>query len=176
MAVTIQFRRDTAANWTSANPTLAQGELGLEYDTGKFKVGNGSSNWAALSYGGLNGVLPLNGVPLSAKGSILAGNGTEAVVRTVGINGQALVADSNQTSGLAWVPNPTIKGTIAVGTGSAPTLISVGTNDYVLTADSATASGVKWAPSLQEPSTTEVSGGAANTIQFLFARVNGGTP
>jgi hypothetical protein len=176
MAVTIQFRRDTAANWTSANPTLAQGELGLEYDTGKFKVGNGSNNWSTLSYGGLNGVLPLSGVPLSAKGSVLAGNGSEAVVRTVGANGQVLVADSTQSSGLSWVPNPTTKGTLAVGTGSAPALVSVGTNNFVLTADSTTASGVKWAASLQEPSTTQVSGGATNTIQFLFARVDGGTP
>ena len=39
----ILFRRDTAANWTSANPTLAAGEIGLESDTGKIKLGNGST-------------------------------------------------------------------------------------------------------------------------------------
>lgn len=50
MAIQIQFRRDTAANWTSANPTLSLGELGLETDTGQFKVGNGSLAWNALSY------------------------------------------------------------------------------------------------------------------------------
>lgn len=176
MAVTIQFRRDTAANWTSANPTLAQGELGLEYDTAKYKIGNGSTAWNSLAYGGLAGNVALNQLPLTAKGSILAGDGTQAQVRTVGTNGQALVADSSTASGLNWVANPTTKGTLAVGTGVAPALVSVGTNDYVLTADSATASGVKWAPSLQEPSVTEVSGGATNTIQFLFARVDGGTP
>jgi hypothetical protein len=55
MAVQIQFRNDTAANWTSANPILAVGELGLETNTGLFKVGNGSSTWTALSYGGLVG-------------------------------------------------------------------------------------------------------------------------
>lgn len=49
----MQQRRDTAANWTSANPTLAAGELGVETDTLRFKVGNGSSNWAALAYIGL---------------------------------------------------------------------------------------------------------------------------
>ena len=47
---TIQLRRDTAANWTSTNPTLAAGEAGLETDTGKFKYGNGSSTWTALAY------------------------------------------------------------------------------------------------------------------------------
>lgn len=46
----IQVRRDTAANWTSANPTLASGEIGFETDTGKLKIGNGSTAWSALSY------------------------------------------------------------------------------------------------------------------------------
>jgi hypothetical protein len=50
MAVKIQFRRDTAANWTSANPVLAQGEVGYEYDTGRFKVGTGSASWTSLVY------------------------------------------------------------------------------------------------------------------------------
>lgn len=53
MAVQIQFRRDTAANWTSANPTLAIGELGWETDTKQFKVGDGTTAWTALAYGGL---------------------------------------------------------------------------------------------------------------------------
>ena len=39
----IQFRRDTAANWTSVNPTLASGEMGIETDTNKFKLGDGST-------------------------------------------------------------------------------------------------------------------------------------
>jgi hypothetical protein len=50
MAERIQIRRDTAANWTSVNPTLAQGELGVETDTLKFKVGDGTSAWTSLNY------------------------------------------------------------------------------------------------------------------------------
>jgi hypothetical protein len=50
MPVLIQFRRDTAATWSSVNPTLAEGEVGLELDTGKIKIGNGSSSWANLTY------------------------------------------------------------------------------------------------------------------------------
>lgn len=46
----MQVRRDTAANWTSANPVLADGEVGFEKDTRSFKVGNGSSAWASLGY------------------------------------------------------------------------------------------------------------------------------
>jgi len=50
MAVKVQFRRGTAAQWTSANPILSQGEAGYEYDTGKFKIGNGSQAWNSLPY------------------------------------------------------------------------------------------------------------------------------
>jgi len=50
MATTIQYKRDTAANWTSNNPTLAAGEFGVETDTGKFKVGDGSTAWSSLNY------------------------------------------------------------------------------------------------------------------------------
>jgi hypothetical protein len=46
----IQVRRDTAANWTSVNPTLAAGEIGFESDTNKFKFGTGSTAWTSLSY------------------------------------------------------------------------------------------------------------------------------
>lgn len=45
---TIKNRRDTAANWTSTNPTLAAGEFGVETDTRKVKVGNGAATWSAL--------------------------------------------------------------------------------------------------------------------------------
>ena len=46
----IQHRRDTAANWTSANPTLLDGEIGIETDTNKIKVGDGTTAWASKGY------------------------------------------------------------------------------------------------------------------------------
>jgi len=46
----IQIRRGAAATWTSTNPTLAAGEIGLETDTAKFKIGSGSTAWASLAY------------------------------------------------------------------------------------------------------------------------------
>jgi hypothetical protein len=49
--IQFQFRRGTASEWTSANPTLAPGELGLETDTRKVKIGDGIKDWANLSYG-----------------------------------------------------------------------------------------------------------------------------
>jgi len=50
MADVIQIRRDTAANWTSVNPVLHQGEHGLETDTGKEKIGDGVTAWNSLAY------------------------------------------------------------------------------------------------------------------------------
>lgn len=50
MAIQIQLRNDTAANWISANPTLATGELGVEIDTNKLKIGLGNVAWNDLPY------------------------------------------------------------------------------------------------------------------------------
>ena len=55
MAIQIQFRRGTASEWTSANPTLAVGEMGLETDTDQFKIGDGTTAWTSLGYGGIAG-------------------------------------------------------------------------------------------------------------------------
>ena len=46
----IQIRNDTAANWKAANPVLLKGELGIEIDTRKMKIGDGISAYTALKY------------------------------------------------------------------------------------------------------------------------------
>lgn len=51
MAFRIQVRRDSAANWTAANPVLLAGELGAELDTSKWKIGDGVTAWNSLVYG-----------------------------------------------------------------------------------------------------------------------------
>jgi hypothetical protein len=70
-ALRIQLRRDTAANWVSNNPILLSGEFGIETDTLKFKIGNGSRWNATTSYafkpGEVNGIATLN-----AQGKITA--------------------------------------------------------------------------------------------------------
>lgn len=50
MTVVIKTRRDTAANWSSVNPVLALGEIGIETDTRKIKFGDGTTVWNSLSY------------------------------------------------------------------------------------------------------------------------------
>ena len=50
MANRIQLRRGGAQEWANSNPTLAQGELGIELDTGRFKIGDGVTSWNTLRY------------------------------------------------------------------------------------------------------------------------------
>ena len=52
--IRIQLRNDTAENWTSANPILRKGEMGVEIDTRKIKIGNGTDRWTALEYSGVD--------------------------------------------------------------------------------------------------------------------------
>lgn len=49
MSSKILLRRGTAAQWSSANPILGNGELGIETDTLKIKIGNGTSTWSQLT-------------------------------------------------------------------------------------------------------------------------------
>jgi hypothetical protein len=71
MATRIQKRRDTAANWTAVNPVLAQGEEGIELDTNKEKIGNGTTAWNSLPYKTL-------GLTPSAIGAATAAQGAKA--------------------------------------------------------------------------------------------------
>jgi len=70
----VQVRRGTASQWTSANPTLASGEWGFETDTGKVKIGNGSTAWNSLGYTGAGDI---EGVTASTG---LSGGGTSGTV------------------------------------------------------------------------------------------------
>ena len=80
MNVLIQFRRGTASEWASANPTLAQGEIGLETDTNRIKIGNGATLWNVLPYYALGANLSeLNDVVITsaADGDFLRWTGSE---------------------------------------------------------------------------------------------------
>lgn len=46
----IQLRRDTSERWTSVNPVLMEGEVGIETDTKLRKVGDGVNHWNDLDY------------------------------------------------------------------------------------------------------------------------------
>lgn len=74
---------DTSINWTSNNPVLLAGEIGIESDTNKFKIGNGTSAWNELDYVGSGEV-----VLYSTTGQNTDGAMTQNAV-TVALNGKA---------------------------------------------------------------------------------------
>jgi len=106
MAAIIQFRRDTAANWTSNNPTLAVGEFGYESDNERYKIGDGSTAWTSLAYGGLGDIPEYL---IDAKGDLIVGTADNTPgILTVGTNGQMLVADSAAAGGVSWANQESI--------------------------------------------------------------------
>ena len=113
----IQLRRDTAANWASANPTLASGEPAFETDTGKFKIGDGVTAYNSLDYIG-EGDLPSNMVTtdtsqtingqkefketiLSLDNDLIRGQQSEAYRNGAGLS---MGSNSTSTDGGAFAP------------------------------------------------------------------------
>jgi hypothetical protein len=93
--IQLQFRRGTAAQWTSANPTLAAGEMGIETDTSRFKVGTGALDWLSLPYGGIQGPTGNTG-PTGATGSTGA---PSTITGPTGQTGPTGVQGTNGVSG-----------------------------------------------------------------------------
>ena len=48
--IRVQHKRMTASEWADSSLILLDGELGVESDTGKVKVGNGRDRFPALQY------------------------------------------------------------------------------------------------------------------------------
>jgi len=152
MAVQIQFRRATAAEWTAANTILAEGELGLETDTTFYKIGTGSTAWTSLAYGSIQGALAANAVTTAkildanvtaaklASDAVTTVKILDANVTTAKIASSAVTADKIASN--AWTTNTVIDaaGDLLVGTAS-DTLgrIAIGTNEFLLTSNGTTA-------------------------------------
>jgi len=130
MAVQIQTRNGTAAQWTSANPTLAVGEMGFETDTKKFKFGDGSTAWNSLGYASSTGTVTsvgqsFTGGIVSVTGSPVTSSGTLALT-VAGTSGGVPYFSSGTTwaSSAALASNALVVGG---GSGLAPSTITTGT-------------------------------------------------
>lgn len=114
MAVQIQLRNDTAANWTTENPTLAAGEVGVETDTGSVKVGDGTTAWTSLGYFGVGSVYVDNAVAgivdsapatLDTLNELAAALGDDENFATTITNSIAGKADTSHTHAISDVTN-----------------------------------------------------------------------
>ena len=106
MAIQIQFRRGLAADWTSINPVLAEGEIGIETDTGKLKTGDGVTGWTGLPYFGNGGTV--TSVALSAptglqvSGSPVTGSGTLVLSYSAGYSIPPNSSQTNWDTAYGW--------------------------------------------------------------------------
>jgi hypothetical protein len=106
-------RYDTAANWTTANPTLLAGEIGIESDTNKWKLGDGSTAWTSLGY--------IPGLSLSAYPLVnadIASNAEIAVSKLADGSARQLLQTAANGTDVEWASNIDIPGTLDV-TGAA---------------------------------------------------------
>jgi hypothetical protein len=100
--VRFQFRADTAANWTSIDPVLLANELGRETDTGKIKIGDGTTAWSSLGYQALGRISDAD----------IATDAEIAVSKLAnGTANQILTTDGTDVS---WTDNPTIAGNVII--------------------------------------------------------------
>jgi hypothetical protein len=144
--VRIQIRRGTAAQWTSANPTLAAGEMGVESDTRKTKIGTGSTAWTSLAYanvvpsdltntlgdylevadrGVANGVASLDAqgqVPINQLGNVI--DAAPGVLDTL----NELAAAINDDASFVTTINTSIATKLALAGGTMTGAIAMGTN------------------------------------------------
>lgn len=158
----MQQRRDTAANWTSANPILAAGELGVETDTSRFKVGNGSTAWSSLAY---------VGIVQTVAGRTGAITLTAAdVSNTVATKTQITSDQNNYTLGagdvfrIASDAARNITGLVATSDGDARLILNVGSFDITLKHQSASSSAANRFIAVGASDYTLAAGGSAVVV------------
>jgi hypothetical protein len=119
MAIPVQRRADTAANWTSVNPILIERQQGFETDTLKWKLGDGVTAWNSLPYfSGGSGTGDVVGPASATDNAIARFDGTTGKIVQ---NSSATIAD---TSGDITAGK---YNTVAISGSSTPTLAVTGT-------------------------------------------------
>ena len=105
ISVKLRTRYDTAANWASNNPVLLSGELGIESDTLKMKVGNGSAAWNSLAY-------LLDGDVFQAASTITVNTGASPALGNVANNTEYRCTNTSPST----APSLTIASITSAGT------------------------------------------------------------
>jgi hypothetical protein len=153
MTSRLQNRRDTSSAWTSANPTLAAGEIGLETNTAKWKMGDGVTAWNSLAYAysagaqGTTGTQGTNGAT-GAQGTtgIQGTTGAQGQVGQQGITGTQGITGPQGITGTTGAAGGGISGFNAQ-TGTTYTLV-IGDLNKLVTASNASAITVTVPPSV----------------------------
>ena len=141
--VRIQLRRGLADQWSTVNPTLAAGEVGIETDTNTLKFGDGETAWNDLDYALSNTVDDFQ--PLSEKGNA----------------GGYASLDSSGFVPVSQLP-PTAKITVnAVADQAARLALSVEAGDIAIQSDNGTTYVLSQSPASTNANWKEISATAA---------------
>jgi hypothetical protein len=155
-------RRDTAANWTSANPTLLAGEIGIESDTNKIKLGTGSTAWTSLSYTPWSQVsaYPLVNADIASAAAIAYSKLATLTSGNIVLGSSANVATSTAISGDITISNT---GVTAIASG---VIVNADINASAAIVDTKLAT-IATAGKVSNSATTATS---ANTASAIVAR------
>jgi hypothetical protein len=162
--VRLQLRADTAANWTSVNPILLANELGRETDTGKIKIGNGTSTWTSLAYQAW-ATLPVavnaggTGQTSYTNGQLLIGNTTGNTLTKATLTAGSGIAVTNGTGSISVAASGIANTNIAADAEIAVSKLQDGTARQLLQT-AANGTDVEWASNIDIPGTLDVTGNA----------------
>ena len=104
LSALMKQRYDTAANWTAQNPTLLAGEFGIESDTKRWKVGDGSTAWTSLLYSN-GGTYPLVNADIAAGAAIAYSKLATLTSGNIVLGSAANVATSTAVTGDVTISN-----------------------------------------------------------------------
>jgi hypothetical protein len=121
MTTRMQQRRGTSTQWTAANPTLAAGEIGLETNTGKSKIGDGQTAWNSLVYYTTSADLTstTNTLTLSAASTLSTHNSTTTNVHGISDTSSLAYISQVNAAQAAAATDATTKANSAITTASA---------------------------------------------------------
>jgi len=97
-------RLDTAANWTSADTVLLAGEIGIESDTGYWKLGDGVTAWTTLPY------IPGTQLSYPIVNADIDANAEIAVSKLADGTARQLIQTNTAGTGVEWTS--TVDGTL----------------------------------------------------------------
>lgn len=150
--IQFQLRRGLASLWTSVNPILSSGEMGIETDTNKIKIGNGNSGWTSLAYvagdaSGITGpyVTTFNGLTGAVTGVCASNNNTFSGTQTFNgiscaslyVTGITMPTDAIISGAIRFDSPLIVDGDMIIGHGegsganSITTNIAIGSNSLV---------------------------------------------
>jgi hypothetical protein len=159
LSALMKQRYDTAANWTAQNPTLLAGEIGIESDTKKWKVGTGATAWTSLVYA-IGGTYPIVNADIAAAAAIAYSKLATLTSGNIVLGSAANVATSTAVTGDVTISNT---GVTAIAAG---VIVNADINASAAIVDTKLAT-IATAGKVSNSATTAAS---ANTASAIVAR------